>query len=90
MEQLLRTQYSNAEKIILVCDNLNTHTRGAFYEAFSPEKAREVVQKIKFHYTPKHGSWINVAECELSAMTGRCVKNRLFSISCVIAVKESI
>ena len=78
MEQLLRTQYANTEKIILVCDNLNTHTRGAFYEAFPAEKAREIVQKIEFHYTPKHGSWLNIAECELSAMTSQCVKNRRF------------
>ena len=79
MEQLLRTQYANAEKIILVCDNLNTHTRGAFYEAFPAEKAREIVQRIEFHYTPKHGSWLNIAECELSAMTSQCVKNRRFA-----------
>ena len=61
-----------------MCDNLNTHTRGAFYEAFPAEKAREIVQKIEFHYTPKHGSWLNIAECELSAMTSQCVKNRRF------------
>ncbi|MCC5791604.1 MAG: IS630 family transposase [Legionellaceae bacterium] len=79
MEQLLRTQYANAEKIILVCDNLNTHTRGAFYEAFPAEKAREIVQRIEFHHTPKHGSWLNIAECELSAMTSQCIKNRRFS-----------
>lgn len=79
MEQLLREQYAKAEKIILVCDNLNTHTRGAFYEAFPAEKAREIVQRIEFHYTPKHGSWLNIAECELSAMTSQCVKNRRFA-----------
>ena len=62
MEHLLRTQYANDEKIILVCDNLNTHTRGAFYEAFPAEKAREIVQKIEFHYTPKHASWMNQIE----------------------------
>lgn len=78
MEQLLSTQYAGADKIILVCDNLNTHTRGAFYEAFSAEKAREIVKRIEFHYTPKHGSWLNIAECELSAMTQQCVKNRRF------------
>ena len=78
MEQLLRTQYVSAEKIILVCDNLNTHTRGAFYEAFPAEKAREIVKRIEFHYTPKHGSWLNIAECELSAMTNQCIKNRRF------------
>ena len=78
MEQLLSTQYAGADKIILVCDNLNTHTRGAFYEAFPAEKAREIVKRIEFHYTPKHGSWLNIAECELSAMTQQCVKNRRF------------
>lgn len=78
MEQLLRTQYASADKIILVCDNLNTHTRGAFYEAFPAEKAREIVQKIEFHHTPKHGSWLNIAECELSAMTSQCINNRRF------------
>lgn len=78
MEQLLRTRYADADKIILICDNLNTHTRGAFYEAFPAEKAREIVKRIEFHYTPKHGSWLNIAECELSAMTHQCVKNRRF------------
>ena len=56
MEELLSSQYAHVEKVILVCDNLNTHTRGAFYEAFPAEKARELVKKIEFHYTPKHGS----------------------------------
>ena len=78
MEQLLRTQYANIDKVILVCDNLNTHTRGAFYDAFTAEKAREIVKKIEFHYTTKHGSWLNIAECELSAMTNQCLKNRRF------------
>ena len=68
MDELLNTQYADVEKVILVCDNLNTHTRGAFYEAFPAEKAREIVKKIEFHFTPKHGSWLNIAECELSAM----------------------
>ena len=78
VEQLLKTQYAAADKIILVCDNLNTHTRGAFYEAFPAEKAREIVRRIEFHYTPKHGSWLNIAECELSAMTSQCLNNRRF------------
>jgi hypothetical protein len=76
MENLLRTKYANAEKVILVCDNLNTHTRGAFYEAFPAEKARELIKRIDFHYTPKHGSWLNIAENELSSMTRQCLKNR--------------
>jgi hypothetical protein len=79
MEKLLSIYYAHVEKIILVCDNLNTHTRGAFYEAFPAEKAREIVKKIEFHYTPKHGSWLNIAECELSAMTSQCVKHRRFA-----------
>jgi DDE superfamily endonuclease len=78
VESLLRENYSGAEKIILVCDNLNTHTKGAFYEAFPAEEAREIVKRIEFHYTPKHGSWLNVAECELSAMTSQCIKDRRF------------
>jgi len=76
MEELLRTKYGDAEKIILVSDNLNTHTRGAFYEAFPAEKAREIVKRIEFHHTPKHGSWLNISENELSSMTRQCLKNR--------------
>jgi len=78
MEELLRTRYRDAKKVLLVCDNLNTHTRGAFYEAFPAERAREIVKRLEFHYTPKHGSWLNVAECELSAMTRQCLSGRRF------------
>ena len=66
MEHLLTTRYKDASKVILVCDNLNTHTRGAFYEAFPAEKARQLIRRIEFRYTPKHGSWLNMAENELS------------------------
>lgn len=76
MEELLRTRYADAEKVVLVCDNLNTHTRGAFYEAFEAEKARELVRRIDFHYTPKHGSWLNIAENELSSMTRQSISGR--------------
>ena len=76
MEELLASRYADAEKVILVCDNLNTHTRGAFYEAFDAKKARELVQRIEFHYTPKHGSWLNIAENELSSMTRQCIGSR--------------
>ena len=79
VEELLRTRYAPAEKVILVCDNLNTHTKGAFYEAFEPEKAREIVRRLDFRYTPKHGSWLNIAENELSSMTRQCVKDRRFA-----------
>jgi hypothetical protein len=76
VEQLLRTRYAKAEKVILVCDNLNTHTKGAFYEAFPAEKARTIVRRLEFRYTPKHGSWLNIAENELSSLTRQCLKGR--------------
>jgi hypothetical protein len=79
VEELLRTRYASAERVILVCDNLNTHTKGAFYEAFEPEKARAIVSRLKFCHTPKHGSWLNIAENELSSMTRQCVKDRRFA-----------
>lgn len=64
MANLLEGRYADCEKITLLCDNLNTHTKGAFYEAFEPERARALVRRIKFCYTPKHGSWLNIAENE--------------------------
>jgi hypothetical protein len=73
---LLDTRYANCEKVTLVLDNLNTHTKGAFYEVFEPSVARAYVKRIEFVYTPKHGSWLNIAECELSAMTGQCLSGR--------------
>ena len=79
MERILRTRYATAEKVLVVCDNLNTHTAGAFYEAFAPGRARELVRKIEFHPTPKHGSWLNVAENELSALTRQCLATRRFA-----------
>jgi hypothetical protein len=79
MEALLTTRYKKAKKIILVCDNLNTHTKGAFYEAFPPAKARALVRRIEFRYTPKHGSWLNAAENELSSLTRQCINGRRFA-----------
>ena len=76
LAKLLEGRYAGCEKLILVCDNLNTHTKGAFYEVFSPGKARELVRRIKFCYTPKHGSWLNIAENELSSMTRQCINGR--------------
>ena len=78
MASLLDTRYKIARKVILVCDNLNTHTKGAFYEVFPPAKARAYVKRIDFRYTPKHGSWLNIAENELSGMTRQCVSGRRF------------
>ncbi len=78
MARLLEGRYANCERIILVCDQLNTHTKGAFYEVFEPQKARQLVQRIEFCYTPKHGSWLNIAENELSSMTRQCIDNERF------------
>ena len=79
VQELLRTRYASAQKVILVCDNLNTHTKGAFYEAFEPEQARAIVRRLEFRHTPKHGSWLNITENELSSMTRQCVKDRRFA-----------
>jgi len=79
MARLLEGRYALCETIILVCDNLNTHTKGAFYEAFEPERARQLVRRIEFCYTPKHGSWLNIAENELSSLARQCVAGRRFS-----------
>ena len=76
--RLLDGRYAKCKKVILICDNLNTHTMGAFYEAFPPAKARRLVRRIEFCYTPKHGSWLNIAENELSSLTQQCVKGRRF------------
>lgn len=73
---LLDTRYKECEKVILVCDNLNTHTKSAFYEAFEPKAAYGYVKKLELCHTPKHGSWLNIAECELSALTRQCFNGR--------------
>jgi hypothetical protein len=78
MARLLEGRYAQCEKVILVSDNLNTHTKGAFYEAFEPARARRLVRRIEFHHTPKHGSWLNIAENELSSLTRQCVAGRRF------------
>ena len=78
MARLLDTRYKKARKVVIVCDNLNTHTKGAFYEAFPAAKARSYVKRIEFRYTPKHGSWLNIAENELSSLTRQCVTGRRF------------
>ena len=76
MAEVIRTRYADAQTIRLVCDNLNTHSPGAFYEAFDAATARSLVEQLEFHYTPKHGSWLNVAESELSVVTRQCISNR--------------
>ena len=76
MASLLDTRYADCEQVTVVLDNLNTHTKGAFYEAFEPDQARAYVKRIHFVFTPKHGSWLNVAECELSCLTSQCLTGR--------------
>lgn len=74
--ELLEGRYAHCEQVTLVCDNLNTHTRGAFYEVFEPARARALVKRIEWCYTPKHGSWLNIAENELSSITRQCITGR--------------
>jgi hypothetical protein len=81
MARLLEGRYADATRVILVCDNLNTHTKGAFYESFEPAQARQLVRRIEFCHTPKHGSWLNIAENELSSLTRQCVAGRRFGDS---------
>jgi hypothetical protein len=77
IRQLVDVDFPDAEKIVLVQDNLNTHTPGALYEAFPPEEARRILERLEIHYTPKHGSWLNMAEIELSVFTRQCLERRM-------------
>lgn len=74
---LLTKDYPDASTVVLVMDNLNTHTLGSLYEAFAPAKARALASRLEIHYTPKHGSWLNVAEIELSALSRQCLSRRI-------------
>jgi hypothetical protein len=76
-------EYKPAAKITLVMDNLNTHEPGALYEAFPPEKAKALWDRFEFVYTPKHGSWLNMAEIELNVLTGQCLNRRIEDIEVV-------
>jgi hypothetical protein len=77
VKQLLTVDYPDAEKVVLVMDNLNTHDTGSLYEAFVPEEAFGLAQRLEIHHTPKHGSWLNIAEIELSALTRQCLDRRI-------------
>ncbi len=77
IKDLLETCYAEAKRIRLVCDNLNTHTIGALYEAFPPEQARGLASRLEIHHTPKHGSWLNIAEIELSTLSMQCLDRRI-------------
>lgn len=79
MRDLVDVYYPTAEKIVLVMDNLNTHTLAALYEVFEPAEARRLIEKLELHYTPKHGSWLNMAEIEFSILTRQCLARRIGS-----------
>ena len=79
----IANQYEMAEKITLVMDNLNTHVPGSLYETFHPEKAKAIFGRFEFVYTPKHGSWLNMAEIELNVLTGQCLNRRIDDIEIV-------
>ena len=76
---LLDEQYPDCSKVVLVMDNLNVHATSSFYEAFPPEEAFRLAQRLEIHYTPKHGSWLNIAECELSSLGRQCLGKRRIS-----------
>ena len=77
IKRLLEEDYADSEIVTLVCDQLNTHTIASLYEAFDPVTARSLVARLEIHHTPKHGSWLNIAENELSAMTRQCLERRI-------------
>jgi len=77
IKNLVDIQYPNAERIVLVMDNLNTHTGASLYKAFPPEEARRILDRLEIHYTPKHGSWLNMAEIEFSILSRQCLDRRI-------------
>jgi DDE superfamily endonuclease len=77
--ELLEVHYPQAKRVRLVLDNLNTHAGGSLYQAFAPERARALYERLEIHYTPKQGSWLNMAEIELSVLTGQCLDRRIGS-----------
>jgi hypothetical protein len=78
---LIDVHYPTAEKVVLVMDNLNTHTLAALYEVFPPTEARRLARKLEVHYTPKHGSWLNMAEIELSVLGRQCLDRRIGTLA---------
>lgn len=80
IQELLEVHYPKAKHIRLVMDNLNTHNISSLYEAFEPQKALELAKRLEIHHTPKHGSWLNIAEIELSSMTIQCLNRRIRTI----------
>ncbi len=77
IKELVDLRYPQAEQIVLVMDNLNTHSPASLYEAFDPQEAKRLADKLEIHYTPKHGSWLNIAEIELSVLSRQCLDRRV-------------
>jgi hypothetical protein len=89
VKHLLDDHYPQVQRVVLVCDNLNTHTGGALYEAFPPAEAKRLWDRLEFHYTPKHGSWLNMAETELSVLAGQCLDRRIDDVAVLVREVEA-
>jgi len=89
VKHLLDDHYPQAQRVVLVCDNLNTHTGGALYEAFAPTEAKRLLDRLEFHHTPKHGSWLNMAETELSVLAGQCLDRRIDDVAFLVREVEA-
>ncbi len=87
IKDMLEIRYSDAEKVVLGMDNLNTHNAASLYTAFPPEEARKLAERLEIHYTPKHGSWLNIAEIELSVLKRQCLAGR---ISCIEKMRDEV
>jgi hypothetical protein len=85
IRELVDVHYADADKIVLVLDNLNTHSEGSLYEAFEPAEARRLAEKLEIHYTPKHGSWLNMAEIEIGVLSRQCLSKYIESKERMIA-----
>jgi hypothetical protein len=85
MNDMIEIHWPEAKKVRVVLDNLNTHTPASLYERYPPEKARHLVQRLEFHYTPKHSSWLNMAEVEISVLTGQCLDRRIGSRAILVS-----
>jgi transposase len=85
VRELVDVHYPDTEKIVLVLDNLNTHSEGSLYEAFEPAEARRLAEKLEIHYTPKHGSWLNMAEIEIGVLSRQCLSKYIESKERMIA-----
>jgi DDE superfamily endonuclease len=87
IKEMLEERYPDAEKVVLVMDNLNTHNAASLYTAFPPEEARSLAERLEIHYTPKHGSWLNIAEIELSVLKRQCLAGR---IPCIEKMRNKV